>query len=317
VVAYRDAAFGINGDHAGESFARYLLTRLLAQDPGLVYRMLVIIVTQAQWDNRQGALQLRKGACLLFGRIVERNRSTTRCYISFYDELSGIRFRNHLGMSHRFAFTVQHVISIVVDGWIPLSLTQHTVHFCHLRNCCRPGHFYWNTAANNRCRDTCRIRGFSFYRLNQEDRRVICFCPHEPRCLILRNEFGMPEVPDERAMRRANYRSRSQSLQRYRTTARSQDKEQSRKKNLSRKKKSTCPFGTRQRTTPMSKFRIQQRRAKVNTRLATHFKSRASKGNKAREERTAKGNKAREERTALREGRGRVLDACSLTATMR
>jgi hypothetical protein len=204
VVAYRDAAFGINGDHAGESFARYLLTRLLAQDPGLVYRMLVIIVTQAQWDNRQGALQLRKGACLLFGRIVERNRSTTRCYISFYDELSGIRFRNHRGMPHRFAFTVQHVISIALDGWIPLSLTQSTVHFCHLRNCCRPGHFYWNTAANNRCRDTCRIRGFSFYRLNQEDRRVICFCPHEPRCLILRNEFGMPEVPDERAMRRAN-----------------------------------------------------------------------------------------------------------------
>jgi hypothetical protein len=178
------------------SFAKYVLTRLLAQLPEIVEIMYHAIMAFSDRDTRHRTSLLGKGDCLLFGEITSGARSTICATFSFHDALFPfIWFRDEHGKPMRFAFTVQHVVWIFEHREsFPISLNLTMVHFCHLRNCCNSHHLYWNTDADNRSRDQCRIRGYSFLQLRKRRgrRTIICFCQHRPKCLIFKKERHLP-----------------------------------------------------------------------------------------------------------------------------
>jgi hypothetical protein len=184
-------AFRATCDQLNVSFARYVLTRLLVQCPEIVEKMYIQIIANWHQDTRHRTSMCGKGDCLLYGDITSGARSTIRASISFQDDLPPrAYFQADDGRPRRFAFTVQHVVWIYEHRVIPNSDEYTMVHFCHIRNCCNSLHFYWNSDAENRSRDVCRIRGFSFIQFRKRcgHRIVLNFCRHRPSCLIFKKE---------------------------------------------------------------------------------------------------------------------------------
>jgi hypothetical protein len=167
------------------SFARYVLKSMYLNDYGTLIKLYNNIQKACRDDDRHNTELLGQEKCFLFNYTTSKARSTAKATFDFVDAATNIRFRSVRNGSIRFAFTVQHVVS-VVEHYATFTTTKalHLVHFCHIRNCCNRRHYYWATDVDNRSRDACRIRGYSFLSLRGPTRKILCMCPHAPCCLI-------------------------------------------------------------------------------------------------------------------------------------
>jgi hypothetical protein len=186
-------------DDLNVSFARYLLVRLLEQEREVFRKMVAGVKRGLTRDGRQGSRRLGKQRCKLYGDVVSRRRTTVRCTFRFQDALPPYMiYQNKEETKMRFAFTVNHVMWLWKNRHgtrIPIAKDQIMIHACHLRCCCNTNHYFWGDADENRSRDVCRIRGFSFLMLPPPTGTTLCFCPHRPCCLIVRKCSDMTQLP--------------------------------------------------------------------------------------------------------------------------
>jgi hypothetical protein len=186
-ILFRD-----NMEASGDSFPRYLLTRLYAQERQVLERLYHRVMRKVVLDRRHNTALLGQGDCELYENKTSCARSFARATFGFHDELyPHCHFRCDDGSNKRHGFTVQHIVWVFTrHGILPIPKNLEMVHFCHLRNCCNTRHFHWSTAVENRSRDVCRHRGFSCLQLRQRngEQPILCFCVHLPCCLILKKE---------------------------------------------------------------------------------------------------------------------------------